>query len=214
MPYVTLPSQVIADVWAWSRDKRIKNQYTSHGAEDNSDLQAWSRLCEKAFAHFVGLSFDTVKLGSTDDADVCIGARRVDIKSCVMPYRLLCWPATKTGKYETSSFTDLALVKYEYVPTVRFKIQGWISKVRFRMEKFIWPAGPAAKKNLDPGTWYVSEEQLDDMSTFPVQRNPVIYRCQKCGDIAHHGFGVNIRAGQDGQWFCKQHKPNGEINVG
>lgn len=40
------------------------------------------------------------------------------------------------------------------------------------------------------------------------KRKPMIYRCAQCGEIAHYGFKVNIRAGQDGEWFCFAHKPD------
>ena len=37
--------------------------------------------------------------------------------------------------------------------------------------------------------------------------NPPIYRCETCGAYASHGYGVNLRAGKTGRWYCNTHKP-------
>jgi hypothetical protein len=32
-------------------------------------------------------------------------------------------------------------------------------------------------------------------------------RCGVCGQLAHFGYGVRIRQGEEGRWFCAAHRP-------
>jgi hypothetical protein len=34
-------------------------------------------------------------------------------------------------------------------------------------------------------------------------------RCGVCGQLAHFGYGVRIRQGEEGRWFCAAHRPQG-----
>jgi hypothetical protein len=34
-----------------------------------------------------------------------------------------------------------------------------------------------------------------------------VYYCEVCGGYASHGYGVNLRAGKTGRWYCNTHKP-------
>lgn len=42
------------------------------------------------------------------------------------------------------------------------------------------------------------------------KRVPIIYRCAVCGEIAHFGYGVFLRDGKEGTWYCFEHKPDKE----
>ncbi|WWT39888.1 hypothetical protein [Microcystis phage Mwe-JY08] len=43
---------------------------------------------------------------------------------------------------------------------------------------------------------------------FPERPPPPVQRvCVVCGRPAIHGFGVAIRKGREGRWFCGEHKP-------
>ena len=39
------------------------------------------------------------------------------------------------------------------------------------------------------------------------QVSDAAHRCDVCGQPAHFGFGVYLRQGQDGRWFCAAHRP-------
>ena len=39
------------------------------------------------------------------------------------------------------------------------------------------------------------------------ESNPPVYYCEVCGGYASHGYGVNLRAGKIGKWYCAKHKP-------
>jgi hypothetical protein len=39
------------------------------------------------------------------------------------------------------------------------------------------------------------------------QVNDVAHRCGVCGQPARFGFGVRLRHGQEGRWFCAAHRP-------
>lgn len=171
--FVTLDSDLIAEVWAWARGSKIKNRFTTHDAESKPELQASARLCEHAFSKWAGLPRSAVQLGSTADHDVKLDNRRVEIRSCEMWKRFLCWPATKVAEYDKRNFTDLVLVKFELMPKALFQIVGWITKKRFRNEKHIAPKGAGFR--LDPGTWYMPDDALDDMNIF---RGLI---CAQCG---------------------------------
>jgi hypothetical protein len=32
-------------------------------------------------------------------------------------------------------------------------------------------------------------------------------RCGVCGRLAHFGYGVRVRQGEEGRWFCAAHRP-------
>jgi len=34
-----------------------------------------------------------------------------------------------------------------------------------------------------------------------------IHRCRECGEEALFGFGVSLRRGRVGTWYCAKHKP-------
>lgn len=38
--------------------------------------------------------------------------------------------------------------------------------------------------------------------------NTPVYTCEKCGNVAHRGFGVNLYT--RGVWYCAQHVPEAE----
>lgn len=37
------------------------------------------------------------------------------------------------------------------------------------------------------------------------QVSDAAHRCGVCGQPAHFGFGVHVREGQEGRWFCAAH---------
>ena len=39
------------------------------------------------------------------------------------------------------------------------------------------------------------------------QVNDAAHRCRVCGQAAHFGFGVHMRQGREGRWFCAAHQP-------
>ena len=39
------------------------------------------------------------------------------------------------------------------------------------------------------------------------QVNDAARRCDVCGQPAHFGYGVHVRQGQEGRWFCAAHRP-------
>jgi hypothetical protein len=39
------------------------------------------------------------------------------------------------------------------------------------------------------------------------QVSDAAHRCGVCGQLAHFGFGVYLRQGQDGRRFCAAHRP-------
>lgn len=39
------------------------------------------------------------------------------------------------------------------------------------------------------------------------QVNVAAHRCCVCGRAARFGFGVRLREGQEGRWFCAGHRP-------
>ena len=39
------------------------------------------------------------------------------------------------------------------------------------------------------------------------ESNPPVYYCEVCGGYTSHGYGVNLRAGKTGKWYCAKHKP-------
>jgi hypothetical protein len=36
---------------------------------------------------------------------------------------------------------------------------------------------------------------------------PLTHFCVECGRFARFGFGVRLRLGKVGQWYCKEHRP-------
>ena len=38
------------------------------------------------------------------------------------------------------------------------------------------------------------------------QASDAAHRCGVCGQLAHFGFGVRVREGQEGRWFCAAHR--------
>jgi hypothetical protein len=212
--YVRLPSDLITRVWKWACVEidagRFQNQYTTHDAQKKPELQALSKLSEYAFAQWCGLDQTAVTLGSVadDGGDVDVEQYRIDVKSCEMGKSLLLWPASKASKFDEKNFTHFVLVKYEFPPS-QFQIVGWVTKQRFRRERLVATAD--SKPRLDIGTRYMHENSLDDMNEFiPDTRaklhKPFEHYC-RCGKWGAFGFGVNVRAGIDGQWFCFEHRP-------
>jgi hypothetical protein len=41
------------------------------------------------------------------------------------------------------------------------------------------------------------------------QGNTLLHFCSVCGAWGSYGFGVNLRTGRMGQWFCAAHRPQG-----
>jgi hypothetical protein len=39
------------------------------------------------------------------------------------------------------------------------------------------------------------------------QINDEAHWCGVCGQLAHFGFSVRLRQGQQGRWFCAAHRP-------
>lgn len=37
-------------------------------------------------------------------------------------------------------------------------------------------------------------------------REPFIHNCA-CGQWGSFGYGVNLRAGKEGKWYCREHRP-------
>lgn len=37
---------------------------------------------------------------------------------------------------------------------------------------------------------------------------PFEHPCEVCGDFAFWGYGVSLRAGKLGEWYCDQHRPD------
>ena len=46
-----------------------------------------------------------------------------------------------------------------------------------------------------------------DQPTTP--HEPFVHPCEACGGFAYHGYGVNLRAGKEGKWYCADHRPAG-----
>ncbi len=39
--------------------------------------------------------------------------------------------------------------------------------------------------------------------------NAFLHFCEVCGRFAAFGYGVRLRAGQLGRWYCGEHRPQG-----
>jgi len=38
-------------------------------------------------------------------------------------------------------------------------------------------------------------------------RDPIVRTCLSCGGIASWGYGVFVRKGLTGDWYCSEHRP-------
>jgi hypothetical protein len=47
-------------------------------------------------------------------------------------------------------------------------------------------------------------EEIETMT--PETRQPVLHYCH-CGKWGSFGYGVCLRKGQEGVWYCEEHKP-------
>jgi hypothetical protein len=112
-----------------------------------------------------------------------------------------------------------------------FQIAGWIKTIDLRKFVIQYPNDRWKEKNKKNGIefWCIHWDNIfsrakaigidTPMRYFQSKKetlqrtekqdtdHPIVYRCEICGDIGHYGFGVHLRAGQIGRWFCFAHKP-------
>lgn len=133
---------------------------TCFDAHANFDLQATAKMAECAFALWAGM--DPARLnwsGFCDSgSDLIWRSKRWDIKATKIGGQYLIWPIAKNEIYPSKQFDCLALVKFA-VPT--FELAGWMSKGEFAQTHEVATEG----HKLFPGTWYVHEDRLWDLTS-------------------------------------------------
>lgn len=128
---------------------------SSHGAEANADLQAFSMMGECAFCLWADVSIENLNwTGHSDPGfDLEINGYRFDVKTTGAGCHYLIWPVNKRHIFEGEPFDYLVLVKGR--PPI-FQIAGVISKEAFGRQHKV--ADEAHK--LDAGTWFMHESEL------------------------------------------------------
>ena len=142
---------------------------------------------------------------------------RVDVKQTELTdsHRCLMWPATKVVRYDQAKFDVLVLVK---VGEGEAEVVGWTSKDWFRENHRV----ADEDHPLDTGDWYVDQDELwniDELiarshkpEVFPPgfvgysAKGLFVHYCQ-CGAWGAFGFGVSVRTGKLGTWYCAEHNP-------
>jgi len=87
---------------------------------------------------------------------------------------------------------------------------GWSdAKVRGVVKKNRWRATIVAGATADD-----VRRVLDVESSEPVRKDsdyqPLVFTCLVCGREACFGYGVALREGKIGTWYCTAHRPRGE----
>lgn len=173
------------------------------GEEDSLDVQINGRASEWACAEYFGL--DPRKILNWDPshgdvADLCSGPHKIDVKGSQHPKaKLLIYSREITQWFVQKDFNVLVMARSKPLPTV--ELVGWISKADFYRLHYEAPRGPQGSW-VDPGTWYMHEDYLLEMSKLAPPSQPFLHHCW-CGAWGSFGYGV-------GEWFCFQHKPSGE----
>lgn len=163
-PTVTLPNEWVARSKNYARqvidgysNGRNSNSLavSSHGAERDIRLQEHARMAECATCFHFGLDPDRMLNWSVycdPGWDVIAHGVRWDVKATPTGCHLI-WPINKRHIFESKRFDALILVRGRE-PT--FTMVGFIIKPVFQHEHKIAPAGHV----LDPGTWYMHENEL------------------------------------------------------
>jgi hypothetical protein len=85
-------------------------------------------------------------------------------------------------------------------------------------------AGIARAKPLAPSRWFervipsgAGEPGLDQpcaarRGRVQVLDGAFLHFCCRCGRFAAFGYGVRLRAGQLGRWYCGAHRPSAEVD--
>jgi hypothetical protein len=137
---ITLPSdlrqrcheqgRLIVDCYRRGLNARSR-AVSSHGAQDNADLQAIAKMGECAFCLWAGLNpLRSLHWGESCDAgyDVRFSDLRIDVKTTKAGNRYLIWPVNKREFMLEKAFEALVIVRGDE-PT--FEITGWTSKFQF-----------------------------------------------------------------------------------
>lgn len=144
-------------VWLYRRGFNAASlAVSSHGAENNPELQAIALMSECAFALWASLDpIGAVNWSDRCDAgfDVKAWGARWDVKYTGRNGRYLIWPIRKRHILASKQFDDLVLIK---AAPPRFLIVGWILKAIFVADHHTAPLGHA----LDEGTWYLDQSEL------------------------------------------------------
>jgi hypothetical protein len=131
----------------------------THGAENDPDLQARSKMAECATCILLGGDVDR-DIHWADWADPGFDCKRdgfrYDCKMIPWHYHYLCWAVAKNPWFERANFHRLVLVKEK--TRGLYGVRGWVDKDVFAVKKHI--AGPGHK--LDLGTWHMDEQELED----------------------------------------------------
>lgn len=171
-----MPPDVIADARQWARQMiadyaagrcNASLAVSSHGAENNIELQTQAKLAEVAFAIWVGENpTDAVHWGRRPDRgfDIAVGKYRVDVKHTNQHGQYLIWPVKKRHIFASKPFDALVLVKGAGAV---YYVWRWIPKDEFFQKK--QEAGPGHR--LTEGTWFVHQNDCRTMDTFPCRQS-------------------------------------------
>jgi hypothetical protein len=192
------------------------------GVETDPIRQAQGKIGEVAAAICCGLDPEITvnwktQTGGDGGVDIVLqGGTSADVKTTLAPFNLI-WSRAINHLYWDSSkrFEVLISVSIDEIKFCDCWIEGWISKQRFFDDKQISDGKNAGR--LDVGTWFMRKNTLlniDDLVAIDKLRLPdpkpasqhFEHYCH-CGKWGAWGFGVNVRDGKDGQWFCFEHKP-------